>query len=106
MKKAILLSVLTILLGSSAQAQNRQSKRVNVRQEMQKQRIRQGVASGELTRRETRTLVREQKIIRHTERRMTVDGRLSKRERKVLDRMQDRANRDIVRQKNDPQDQN
>jgi CRISPR/Cas system-associated endoribonuclease Cas2 len=76
---------------------------VNHRQHHQGQRIQQGVKSGELTRGETHRLRTEQRHIRHEERAYKADGHLTRAERADLHRDQDRASRDIYRQKHDAQ---
>jgi hypothetical protein len=77
---------------------------VNQRQHHQQYRIQQGVQSGELTRGEARRLQGEQRYIRHEERMYKSDGRLSPAERADLHRDQNRASRDLYRQKHDAQD--
>jgi hypothetical protein len=78
---------------------------VNRRQDYQRDRIRQGIRSGELTRGEARRLYDQQRRIERYEYRSRRDGGgLSYRERQNLDRMLDRSNRSIYRQKNDRQD--
>lgn len=77
---------------------------VNQRQQHQHQRIKQGVRSGELTRRETRKLAEEQRDIRQLERAYKSDGELTRAERADLHHEQNQASRDIHRQKHDAQD--
>lgn len=79
---------------------------VNVRQHRAQHRIREGIRSGELTRREATRLEAEQARIRGYERYARRDGYLSPRERALLDRRLDRASHDIHRQKHDRQDRN
>jgi polyhydroxyalkanoate synthesis regulator phasin len=69
------------------------------RQANQGARIREGVKSGELTHREAKRLRKEQRAINRTERRMEADGEVTTREKARLERMQDRACKDIYRQK-------
>lgn len=78
--------------------------RVNNRQQNQHQRIKQGVRSGELTRRETGVLAREQRDIRQLERAYKSDGELTRAERVDLHREQNQASRHIYNQKHDAQD--
>jgi hypothetical protein len=83
----------------------RRNDNVNRREYSQRNRIRQGIRSGELTRGEAHRLVNQQRRIEAYERRSRLDdGRLDRRERRNLDRMLDRSNRDIYRQKTDRQD--
>jgi len=77
--------------------------RVDQRQANQEKRIDQGIASGELTRREARRLEREQTVINKAENRAKADGTVTKRERVRLHRAQNHASRDIARQKHDRQ---
>lgn len=78
--------------------------RVNHRQQHQQQRINQGVRSGELTRRETGALAREQRNVRQLEREYKSDGELTRSERVDLHREQNQASRHIYNQKHDAQD--
>jgi hypothetical protein len=77
---------------------------INRRECRERQRIRQGISSGELTRREAGRLRAEQFRIRAYEARARSNGSLTRRERYRLDQMLDRASRDIYRQKHDGQD--
>jgi hypothetical protein len=77
---------------------------VNARQQNQHQRVRQGVRSGELTRRETRNIAEGQRDIRQLERAYKSDGQLTRAERVDLHHEQNQASRDIYKQKHDAQD--
>lgn len=77
---------------------------VNARQANQQARIREGVRSGELTRRETRGVRETQRDIRQLERAYKSDGVLTPAERADLHREQNQASRQIYRQKHDAQD--
>jgi hypothetical protein len=77
---------------------------VNQRQANQRERIHQGVKSGELTRRETRKVVEEQRDVRQLERAYKSDGELTAKERADLHHEQNQASREIYRQKHDAQD--
>lgn len=102
MKKIILLaSLLLILLVGMVKAQS--TPVVDKRQQNQRARIREGSASGEITRSEAKRLKAEQRHIRRTERRAKADGEVTDRERAKLQRKQNKASRDIRRQKHDGQ---
>ncbi len=73
--------------------------RVANRQVRQTQRIGQGVASGELTVRETRQVARQQKNIQKTKKQAWSDGVLTPKERIRIEAKQDRASRNIYRKK-------
>jgi hypothetical protein len=76
--------------------------RVNQRQDRQQHRIVKGVHNGSLTVRETAGLAKQQASIRQYERRSRADGNgLSLVERARIEHRQDRASRNIYRQKHD-----
>lgn len=77
--------------------------RVDKRQARQEARIEQGVASGQLTARETLRVEREQKHIATAEAKAEADGKVTERERARLAHLQNKASRDIKRQKHDGQ---
>lgn len=68
-------------------------------QNNQRDRIAQGVESGELTRVETRRLSREQRRLERMQRRAWKDGELSRREKARLGRAHQRSSRHIYRAK-------
>lgn len=78
--------------------------RINARQQVQRERIQQGVRSGELTRRETARARADQRDIRQLERAYKSDGELTRGERRDLTREQNQASRQIYRDKHDAQD--
>lgn len=89
----------TLLLAASlAQAQT-ETPRIDERQARQEQRIDQGVASGELTKREATRLTQQQNRIDRVEDRAKADGELTKPERARLTHAQNAASRDIARKK-------
>jgi hypothetical protein len=77
---------------------------VNARQEHQRDRLQQGVRSGELTRRETVRLREQQRDIRQLERAYKSDGVLTGAERRDLHHEQNQASRVIYNQKHDAQE--
>jgi len=77
--------------------------RVDQREHNQHARIRQGVASGELTRREAAHAVHDQRHIRRAERRVKADGHVTRRERARLHHQQNHASRELRRNKHDVQ---
>jgi len=78
--------------------------RINQRQGHQQHRIYNGIAHGQLTPGEAYRLQRQQAHIARYERRSRRDGPgLTGRERDRLERMQDRASRNIYRQRHDRQ---
>ena len=79
---------------------------LDAREHNQAQRIRQGIASGELTRPETRRLVRGEARLHRHEARAKADGVVTARERARLQHEANVESRRIYRQKHDAQDRN
>jgi hypothetical protein len=104
MKKAIILT--TFLLAAVVTFAQERTPRADAREATQRTRIVEGRANGELTNGETRALRAEQRNIRRTERHAKADGDVTVRERRRLDRKQDRANRHIRRAKHNDIDKN
>lgn len=100
--KPLAATVLALGAISAAQAvtpAERQAQRVDNRQARQADRIDQGVASGQLTRREEHRLDHQQQHIANMENRMERDGQVTGREALRMERAQDRASRNIYRKK-------
>lgn len=101
---AIVCLAMMAFATSSAQATNppgRKTPGIDAREKAQKERIKEGIKSGELTRREVRRLAAEQKKIWVDEAKS--DGKVTKRERAKLGKELNKASRDIARQKHDRQ---
>ena len=77
--------------------------RVDQRQANQEKRIDQGIASGELNKRETVRLEKEQNAINRAENKAKADGTVTRAERRRLHKMQNHASHDIRHQKHDAQ---
>jgi opacity protein-like surface antigen len=88
----------------AASAQNADTPRIDARQAKQEQRIDQGIASGELTRREAHRLNRQQNAIDKAENKAKADGVVTGKERKALTRAQNSTSKRIHRQKHDAQE--
>ncbi len=107
MKKLLAITVAALMgltLFSTAQADDKTPWQVNRRQNKQAQRIKTGVRSGELTKRETKNLVNGQRRINHKEAELRADGRLSKKDHVKLKAMQEKQNANIDRKKNNDRD--
>ncbi len=98
MKRLLMMAAITVFL-ASVWAASAHAGRIHHRQYWQQKRIHQGVHSGQLTRRETLSLEREQRRIQRSRRRAWSDGRLTPRERVRLEVQQDRASYHIYRAK-------
>ena len=77
---------------------------VNARQEIQKDRIKQGVKSGELTKKETYTLAQKEARFAKFEKRLKEDSSLSAEERAKLQKYLKILSADIHQQKHDEED--
>lgn len=95
-----------LFIGISAVAMAQTTPVVDKREKNQKVRVTEGVKSGELTRRETRQLARQQRHIKKTEKAAKADGKVTARERRQLKREQRRANANIYRKKHNKRDRN
>ena len=105
MKKSIILISAFSIIALAGFSQDR-TPRANARQAAQQARIAEGKRSGEVTQGESALLRSEQRHIRRSERRAKADGEVSIRERRRLERKQDKANRHIRRAKNNSIDNN
>ncbi len=72
----------------------------------QQHRIKQGVKSGELTRHESKTLVKDQKEIRNDVKEARADGKVTKDERKDIRQDQRQESRKIYRKKHNSRERN
>jgi hypothetical protein len=108
MKIRTLIAVLSLSIGGAAFAQAAPkdplaTPRIDQRQANQEKRIDQGVASGQLTPRETKRLELREKRIASAEARAKSDGTVTVKERKHLLKMENHASRDIASEKHDKQ---
>lgn len=97
--KTLILGLSFVLFCSVGFAQTAK-KRVNAKQINQKNRITQGVKSGELTKKEATKLRAQQKEIAKTKRAAKADGVVTKKERAIIHNKQVRASGNIARKKN------
>jgi hypothetical protein len=102
--KRILIAVsgMTLLMAGIVYAQT-ETPVIDQRQMNQEQRIDQGIASGQLNRREAARLDRQQDRIDRMEDRAMSDGVMTKKERARIGAAQNRASRHIGREKHDRQ---
>ncbi len=99
-KKAMVLCLLTLLMGILVLPALAQNESVHARLHREQQRIDQGVRSGELTRREDRQLQRHEHHLRRQVARMHHrNGALTLRERRRMQRELNRSSNRIWRKK-------
>ena len=101
MMKSILFAALAVIAAAPVLAD---TPRLDAREFNQRARIHHGVASGELTRPETRRLAAGQVHLRRAEARAKSDGEVTGRERAWLQHEANQQSRRIHRQKHDAQD--
>jgi hypothetical protein len=105
MKKLLTTALVAILstsalLGVATQADaGTYSPRIDRREANQQRRINQGIRSGKLTYKETYRLQRQQASINSQEAKFKSDGRLTRRERRVLNHRLNHASKNIYRAK-------
>jgi hypothetical protein len=93
--------VWTLALSAAALPALAGTPRLDAREHNQRDRIAQGIRSGELTRPEARRLVRGEVRLRRHERLAKSDGTVTRAERYRLERHADRMSTRIFRQKHD-----
>ena len=76
---------------------------MNAREKHQDKRIEKGMANGEISKHEAKRLKMEQRGIDRAQKRAEADGQVTDKERARIDRMQDKASKDIHRQRHDEQ---
>lgn len=101
--RVIAATALSVLVSGAALAG---TPRLDQREHNQRQRIEQGVRSGELTRPEAHRLVHGQVHLRRMEAKAKSDGVVTRRERARLEYSADKQSVRIHRQKHDAQDRN
>jgi len=104
MKRGVAVALVAVfsLVAATSFAQEK-TPVVKEREKNQKERIIEGRKSGELTGKETRRLAAEQARIHRDEKKAKADGVVTPAERTKLKREQNRASKDIYRQKHDAQ---
>ncbi len=99
-----LLSAAIVALALSINTADAQT--VKGKAQNQRQRIKQGVKTGELTKAETRNVVSDQREIRQDVKAAKSDGTVTKEERKDIKQDQRQASRKIYRKKHNNRDRN
>lgn len=103
MKRMITLVLLGALALSTSILVAQETPRVDARQKAQKERIKEGLKSGELTKQEAKKVVRQQKAVKNMEEKAKSDGVVTPKERAKLHKAQQKTSKEIARQKHDRQ---
>lgn len=98
-----LLAALLLLASSSAASAQTATPALNARQANERARIRQGVATGQLTRPEAARLRARQTAIHQEKKAARADGVVTRDERQAIRKDENQASRAIYRQKHDGQ---
>lgn len=96
------LTLLVFALGLSTQFATAQTT-TKAKQIKQKERIEQGVKSGELTKKEAQKLKKGQKRIQQMKKKIKADGKITKKEKQRLKKAQKKQSDKIFKQKHDKQ---
>ena len=98
---AVTLSLLAVTPVVASQGDGYRMKHDNIHERLERQhyRIKSGVRNHQLTRKEAKTLKQHQRDIRYLLRLFSEDGRLSKKERRILNRQLSQSSRQIKRLK-------
>ncbi|THJ18773.1 MAG: hypothetical protein CAF42_005960 [Nitrospira sp. CG24B] len=103
MKRVLVaMSGMTLMMSGFVYGQT-ETPMIDQRQMTQEQRIDQGMANGQLNRREATRLGRQQDRIDHMENKAETDGVVTRKERARIGAAQNRASRHIAREKHDRQ---
>lgn len=107
MSKRIIVGILLFIIGAASSqkinAQGGKTPEIRHQQFKEQRRIRAGVATGELTPKETMRLEMQQAKIQHDKRCAKADGVVTPQERAILRSEQERASRRIFFEKHDMQ---
>ena len=104
MKRVLLTVTAMALLMTGMAYAEAETPAIDQRQANQEQRINQGVASGQLNKREANRLNRQQRHINKVENKAKSDGVVTKKERAKIATAQNRASRHLTREKHDGQE--
>jgi Protein of unknown function (DUF4057) len=100
MARVLIAALLTVVMAAPVFA-NPKSPAVDRREHRQKQRIKEGVRTGQLTRKEARDLSKQQRQIHAKEREMKSDGVLTQQERQELHQDLNESSQQIFQEKHD-----
>ena len=103
MKKLSLIIAAVLFISSGLFAQSVKTPKINKKQKNQLSRIEQGVKSGELTKRETKRLLKQEAKLQKQKKIAKSDGVVTKRERAKLNKEANKLSAKIYKQKHDKQ---
>ena len=101
--KQMLLAISAVIITTGLAYAQADAPVIDQRQVNQEKRIDQGIVDGQLNEREANRLNKQQEHINKMEDKAKSDGVVTKKERAKIDHTQDRASRNIAREKHDRQ---
>jgi hypothetical protein len=105
MKKLSFIIFALIFAASGIYAQNADTHKINKKQKVQLHKIKEGVKSGELTRKEEKRLLKQEAKLQKKKKIAKADGKLTPGERRKLHREARKLDAKIYKQKHDRQKQ-
>ena len=106
LKRKLLITAVSGLLIFSVGVFGQQTNRADKRQKNQKHRVKQGVKSGEITKREAKSIKYSAKSANRYEKKAKSDGKVTWKERARLQHKQNKTSRKIYRTKHNRRDRN
>jgi hypothetical protein len=103
MKKIVLLITAILFAASGINGQNTNTPQINKKQNVQLQKIKKGVKSGELTRVEAKVLLKKEAELQKKKKIAKADGEVTRAERKLLRKEAKKLDSKIYKQKHDKQ---
>lgn len=104
MKKLILILIIATFGIFAANTLGQTTHRADKRQKNQKHRVKQGAKSGELTKKEAKSIKYSAKSANRYEKKVKSDGTVTKKEKLRLEHKQDKTSRKIYRTKHNGRD--
>lgn len=101
--KKLTLIITVLFISTTVMAQSVKTPKINKKQKNQISRIEQGVKSGELTKKETKRLMKQEAKLQKHKRIAKSDGVVTKRERSKLNHEANKLSAKIYKQKHDRQ---
>jgi cellobiose-specific phosphotransferase system component IIB len=95
--------IIALLISTSVMAQSIKTPIIEKKQNNQINRIEQGVKSGELTKHETKVLLKQEAKLQQHKKMAKADGVITKKERAILNKEANKLSSKIYKQKHDKQ---
>jgi hypothetical protein len=103
MKRTVLIIISILIATSGIYAQNTYTPKIDKKQNVQLQKIKKGVKSGELTRGEAKILLKKEAKLQKMKKISKADGKITRNERKLLRKEARKLDKKIYKQKHDKQ---